>query len=331
MSNLCLVTGANGHLGNNLVRILLKKGRRVRAGVRNTKNTEPFKGLNCEVVYADLMDRQSLSNALDGVDTLYQVAAVFKHWAKDPEKEIIKPNVEGTKNVLEIAAQQGIGRVVYVSSIAALDRTVLPQRPMDENGWNTAITYPYYRAKTVSERLAWELAEKLNLWMVSVLPSAMVGPNCFRLTPTMELLYKILTNRMSRDINFCFNFVAVEDVAEGMIAAEKKGRNGNRYILGNDSAMSTTEIIELARSLYPNIKKPPKISKVVLKIIASLAEFMGKVSGKEPILVRYQVELYYGTKELVDISKARKELGYCPRPPKQAIKEALIYLKNRIE
>ena len=84
MTKLNLVTGANGHLGNNLVRALLEKGERVRASVRNPNNSVPFEGLDCEIVQADLMNKVSLTRALDGVDTLYQVAAVFKHWARDP-------------------------------------------------------------------------------------------------------------------------------------------------------------------------------------------------------------------------------------------------------
>lgn len=126
MADICLVTGANGHLGNNLVRALLEKGKTVRSSVHNVNYTEPFEGLDCKLVYVDLLDRESLSKAMKGVETLYQVAAVFKHWAKNPHKEIIGVDLEGTKNVLEIAAEQGVKRIVYVSSTAALDHTSVP-------------------------------------------------------------------------------------------------------------------------------------------------------------------------------------------------------------
>ena len=85
--NLALVSGANGHLGNNLVRLLLKKGIPVRASVRNIKNKEPFEGLNCEVVQADITDKASFVKALQGVETFYAVGASFKLWAKNPEKK----------------------------------------------------------------------------------------------------------------------------------------------------------------------------------------------------------------------------------------------------
>ena len=83
---LSFVNGANGHLGNNLVRLLISKGIRVRASVRNISNKKAFEGLDCEVVQSDITDKQSLVRALQGVNTFYAVGAAFKLWAKDPQK-----------------------------------------------------------------------------------------------------------------------------------------------------------------------------------------------------------------------------------------------------
>ena len=161
MTKINLVTGANGHLGNNLVRALLARGETVRASVRNPENTTPFEGLDCEIVQADLMDKDSLLRALNGVDTLYQVAAVFKHWAPDPQKEIIEPNLQGTRNVLEAAAEQGVRRVVYVSSEVTLEHNA---SPVNESTWRTEFhNNPYVKSKTESEQLAWQLAEQLRV------------------------------------------------------------------------------------------------------------------------------------------------------------------------
>lgn len=327
MSERCLVTGANGHLGNNLVRGLVNQGKQVRASVRNVNNRTPFEGLSCEVGFADMLDRDSLSKALQGIDILYHPAAVFKHWAKDPQKEIIEPNMEGTRNVLEIAAQQGIKKIVYVSSIVALDRTVVP---MNETGWNTNFTNPYNHAKTVSEKLAWDLAKELNLWMVTVLPSAMVGPHTFRhLTPTMGFLNSVVKNPPPFDPNFTTNYVDVRDVVNGIIAASEKGENGTRYILGNELPISTTRVFELARALFPEISQPPRIPKEELIKIAAALEAASQTSGEAPALTVYNVELYYEADTRLDISTAKRDLGYAPRDPEEAVKEALIYLAKR--
>ena len=327
MVNSCLVTGANGHLGNNLVRILHDKGENVRASVRNVNYTEPFEGLDCEVVYADILDRESLSKAMEGIDILYQVAAAYKMWAKDPQKDIIDMNIRGTENVLKTAKKKGVKKIVYVSSIAALDYSLIP---MDETSWNSDYSIPYYQSKTESEKLALSLAEKLDIRMISVLPTAMVGPNCFgHLTPTMEILYSIINNKLPVDPNFYFNFVDVRDVAKGMISAAKKGRNGERYILGTEVSISITEIIDLAQSLFPDIKKPAKRSRNTMMILAFLMETISKFNGKPPAITRGSVKYYYGADLGCNISKARRELGYNPVSPYDALKEALFYLVNR--
>ncbi len=85
MSEICLVTGANGHLGNNLVRLLTERGCRVRDGVRRTDVLNAFDDINCEIVYADMLDRRSLTQSMQGIGTPYHCAAVFKHCAKDPK------------------------------------------------------------------------------------------------------------------------------------------------------------------------------------------------------------------------------------------------------
>ncbi len=133
-NEISLVRGVNGHLGNNLVRLLLKEGKNVKASVRNPKNKEAFEGLNCEHVRADIMDRASLKKAFKGVTNLYAVGANFSMWAKNPKKEIYENNVQGTQNVFDIAKECGVKNIVYVSSVASLDFTKLPANV--DNGYN---------------------------------------------------------------------------------------------------------------------------------------------------------------------------------------------------
>lgn len=323
-ARVALVTGANGHLGNNLVRALLTRGFRVRAGVRNPENKRVLSGLECEVVHADLLDRDSLLKALEGVDILYQVAAVFKFWVKKPEQEIMKPNVKGTRFILEAAAQQKVKKTVYVSSIAALDHSKIP---MDESTWNPDKSNPYYYSKRRAEEIAWEVARERDLWMVSVLPSTIIGPNCFRLTPSMAVLQDALKNKLYADVNFHFNWVDVRDVAEGCIRAEEKGRNGERYCLANHPPVSLTRVVELAKQVNPRVRRPfIKPSKQTLLFLAGMMEKISKITGKPPQLTRQQVEMYWGVRQEVDFSKAKSELGYDPREPEQAILQALHYL-----
>ena len=318
---LCLVTGANGHLGNTLVRELLRQGHTVRAGVRDIHQQAAFAGLECEVVYAELLDEAALLKALDGVEVLFQVAAVFKHWARNPEAEIVRPNVQGTRCVLQAASRAGVKRVVYVSSVAAVGHD---GSALDESHWCEESENAYYRSKILSERLAWQTANALGLWMVAVLPSAMIGPNAARLTDTLDFLQAVKDRKVPLDPGFHFNFVDVRDVASGMVLAAQKGRAGQRYILANERSSSLAELAEVLA-----VRAPPRAPRWLLLAIAWLQERWAGLTGQPAQLMCSQVWLFHGVRQEYNIDKAKVELGFNPRPPQQALREAFAYLDRR--
>jgi len=329
MSNeISLVTGANGHLGSNLVRFLLSKGITVKASVRNTSNKVPFAGLNCELVQADLMDKNSLIEAFKGVINLYAVGAAFKMWAKNPKTEIYETNVQGTKNLFEAASICGVQNIVYVSSVAALDFTKLPAK--ESNGYNTDRRNWYYNSKNDSDKLALELSVKYNIRTVLILPSAMIGSVAYKLSYSNRLVWQILSGEIPVDTNITLNWIDVNDVAKGAYNAMIKGRNRERYILANEKHFSIQESVKVAAQLYPELKlkTPKKVPKSLLYAIASLMEFASKITGKEPLLQREYLDMFYGLKQDYNIDKAKKELDFNPKPSEQALIDALKYLKN---
>ena len=325
--NLALVSGANGHLGNNLVRVLLKKGIRVRASVRNIKNTACFKGLDCEVVQADITDKASFVKALQGVDTFYAVGAAFKLWAKDSKKEIYDVNMEGTRNTIAAAAEAGVKRIVYVSSIAALDYTHLPTK--ESYGYNADRRDMYYNSKNDGEKLAFELAKELGIELVAVMPGAMIGGEAFLpLNVSYGILKLILNKQIPMDTKITLNWIDVKDVAEGCFLAAQKGRSGERYILANEKCMTITDTTKLAQKLYPELKLkiPGSVPKFMLYVIAGLMEFSARISGKPPLLTTKDIAMFSGLQQDFDISKSRNELGFDPKNNEQAVKEAMAYL-----
>lgn len=328
---LSLVSGANGHLGNNLVRLLLQKEIPVRATVRNTSQKKCFEGLNCEVVQADITDKASFVKALQGVETFYAVGAAFKLWAKDPKKEIYDVNLQGTRNTIEAAAETGVKKIVYVSSIAALDYTRLPTK--ESYGYNPDRRDMYYNSKNDGEKLAFELAAKFGIELVSVMPSAMIGGEAFLpLNVSYGILKLILNKEIPVDTKITLNWIDVKDVAEGCYLAAQKGRSGERYILANEECMTITDTTALAKRLYPelNLKIPQSVPKFILKLIAGIMEFSAILKGKAPVLTRKDISMFSGLQQNFDISKARNELGFEPKNPETAVKEALDYLiKNR--
>lgn len=330
--NLVLVSGANGHLGNNLVRLLIKKGFVVRASVRHIKNKDCFNDLDCEVVQADITDKDSFKKALQGVDTFYAVGAAFKLWAKDPQKEIYDVNMHGTRNTIEAAAEAGVRKIVYVSSIAALDYTQLPTK--ESNGYNPDRRDAYYNSKNDGEKLAFDLAKQLGVELVSVMPGAMIGSDAILpLNVSYGVLKLILNKQIPVDTHIALNWVDVKDVAEGCYLAAVKGRSGQRYILANEKCMSITDTTKIAQKLYPQLKLdiPVSVPKFLLYAIAGLMQFTAKLKRKPPLITTKEIAMFSGLQQDFDISKSRKELGFHPRSSEQAVKEALDYLMDHKE
>ncbi|GGD42231.1 NAD-dependent dehydratase [Emticicia aquatilis] len=329
-NNLALVTGANGHLGNNLVRLLIDKGIPVRASVRNIKNREPFAGLDCEIVQSDITDKNSLVMALQGVTTFYAVGAAFKLWAKDPKTEIYDVNLRGTQNIIEAAAEAGVKRIVYVSSIAALNYAQLPTK--ESFGQNPDRRDTYYNSKNDGEKLAFELAKKYSIELVAVLPSAMIGSESYgNLSVSYNIIDLILKKKIPVETGITLNWIDVKDVAEGCYLAATKGKNGERYILANEKCLSIKDTTKIAQNLFPElkIKLPMVVPKPLLFIIAWFMELGSKISGKAPLLSVKDIAMFSGLQQDFDISKARNELGFNPKKADIAVKEAMIYLYNK--
>jgi dihydroflavonol-4-reductase len=329
---LSLVNGANGHLGNNLLRLLISKGIHVRAAVRNMNNKEPFIGLDCEVVQSDITDKQSLVKALQGVETFYAVGAAFKLWAKDPQKEIYDVNIKGTTNMIEAAAEAGVKRIVYVSSIAALNYNNIPAK--ESYGYNPDRRDMYYNSKNDGEKLAFELAKKHNVELVAVLPSAMIGSEAFApLNVSYNILKLIMQKEIPVETNIALNWIDVKDVAEGCYLAATKGINGERYILANEKCTSIKDTTKIAQQLFPDlkIKLPVAVPKPILFVIAWLMELSSKINGKAPLLSIKDIAMFSGLQQDFDITKAKKELGFNPKKTELALKEAMIYLFNHKE
>ena len=327
MEKVNLVLGANGHLGNNLVRLLLKKGEKVRAGVRKMDNQEPFQNLDCDRVYTELMDKDSLISAMKSIDTLYIAAAVYKSWAKDIQKEIVNVNIEGTRSILEAASIQEVKKIIYVSTTFTLDHHNVP---INVNGWNNDKSDPYAWSKTEAEKLVWELAKKYNLDMVSVLPSGMIGPHCYgHLTPTMEVITKISNNQLPFDPCFNFNFIDIHDVAKTITVASEKGKPGERYILAQENPISSTEVFQIARSHFPNVKIPKKATYRKMIVLASIMSAVSKVTRRQPLLLPSLVRKFYQADWRFDVSKSKRDLGLNPKPSAQVLKETMEYIYQK--
>ncbi len=247
--NRVLVTGANGFIGAHVVRAALGAGADVRAMARQGSDQRSLAGLPVEIVHGDLTDPASLANAVNGIDTLFNVAARYdlSHRAR---REAYRANVDGTRALMLAALRAQVERVVHTSSVAAIGPPSNPPRPADETQWAAVkqAPGPYEETKILSEQLVHELVRSESLPAVCVLPTAPIGPFDMKPTPTGRLIRDAANGAMPAYIRTAgLNVVHVQDVAEGHVNAATMGRIGERYILGHgEGNMTLREIIEHA-------------------------------------------------------------------------------------
>lgn len=326
-NEISLVTGGNGHLANNLIRLLLSKNIKVRTTVRSAKKQKAISDLDCEVFIADITDKKALEKAMQGVTNVYAVAANFKMWSKNAKKDIYDTNLLGTQNVFDAAKICSVKNIVYVSSVASLDFTKLPANV--NNGYNKDRRNWYYNSKNDSDKLALELARKYHIRTVLVLPSAMIGAKAYNLSYSNQLLQQVLDNQIPLDTGITLNWIDVKDVAQGTYEAMIKGRNLERYILANEQHTTLTETVQIAKKIFPELqlRTPKKAPLWLLYTIASLMEIFSKITGKEPLLQKHYLDMFYGLKQNYDIHNSKKQLGFNPKPSKLALEEAIKYLQ----
>jgi dihydroflavonol-4-reductase len=242
-----LVTGATGFVGSNVARELLRDGATVRVLARPSSDRRALDGLPVEVCEGDLLDPLSLKRAVAGVRRVFHVAADYRLWAPDP-RVLYRANVDGTRAVLEAAADAGVDRIVHTSTVGALG---IPKdgTPGTET---TPVTLaqmvgPYKASKFMAEQAALEWAGR-GCPVVIVNPSAPVGPWDVKPTPTGQMIVDFLHGRMYATLDTGLNLVHVRDVARGHLLAAERGRVGEKYILGHQN-LSLTEIFRLLADL----------------------------------------------------------------------------------
>ena len=310
-----LVTGAAGFVGSAVVRRMLGRGYAVRALVRQTSDRRNLEGLEIETVVGDLTDRASLVRALRGCTGLCHVAADYRLWVPDPGP-IFRVNVDGTRDLLEAAAEAGVERIVYTSSVATLGN--LPGgAPADED---TPVTFahmigPYKQSKFRAERQVQRLIAAHGLPVVIVNPSTPIGPGDVRPTPTGRMIVEAAAGRMPAYVDTGLNVVHVDDVAEGHVLAFEKGDVGERYVLGGEDMALKDILAAIARITGA---RPPRFSipHDLILPLAYAAEAWARLGGRgEPFVT---VDGLRMAKKKMFFSSAKARRAWATRPARQS-------------
>lgn len=322
------VSGATGFIGSAVVRKLLEAGRPVRALVEPNAPTHNLDALppgDVERVPVDVCDHEAMKRALDGCASYFHLAAVYRLWNPDP-RAIYRVNIEGTTASLLAAQAAGVGRVVYTSSIAAVGLRD-DGRPSDEtvpfNLWD--IANDYLLTKMLSERIALQHARALPIVVVN--PAFPFGPGDIAPTPTGRIILSILRGQVPGTGKGGFCAVDVDDVAAAHVAAETKGRIGERYILGNHN-VTFKAFCDLTAQIGgvspPRLHIPSLLGRGVALGMELWADY---VSHEEPRATLKGIA-YLQRNVWFDNAKARAELGLGETPLEASIERAVRWFRD---
>jgi dihydroflavonol-4-reductase len=324
------VTGSTGLLGNNLVRLLVQQGHKVKALVRSPqKATKTFENLRVTLVQGDMLDIDAFANELKGCDALFHCAGYFREYYQpgDHWQMLESINIKGSVRLLEIAEQQSVGKVIYVSSSGVIGKNKQGQLS-DETTPANGISYSnlYFKSKVFAETAVDEFIQHHTLPVVLILPGWMFGPGDFAPTDSGRLVLDFIQKKLPVNLPGGSAIVDVRDVAQAMINAVEKGKSGERYLVaGNNLSMKS-----LAKTLSQVTGIPaPKFSipYKVLMFLAFLSESYGRLTGQPILLSRSGIKVIHAN---IGISseKAIQELGATFRPIAETLHDEVEWFQG---
>jgi dihydroflavonol-4-reductase len=316
-----LITGATGLVGSAVDRKLIAEGFPLRALARSNSPRFHLEGLDLEFVVGDIRDAESIRRAMAGVRYVFHVAADYRLWARDPS-EIFAANVEGTRIVMEEAKRAGVERIVYTSSVATLGLRA-DGSPADETvplSVEQGIG-PYKRSKIAAERLVEAMVANDALPAVIVNPSTPIGPRDVKPTPTGRIIVETARGRVPGFLDTGLNLVHVDDVAEGHLAALKRGVIGERYILGGENVLLADMLAEISHMVG---RRPPRLRlpHAVVIPVAYVAEATAWLTGRDPFTTRDGIRMAEHHM-FFTAAKAERDLGVRARPYREALADAV--------
>ncbi|UCC73919.1 MAG: SDR family NAD(P)-dependent oxidoreductase [Gemmatimonadota bacterium] len=326
MSELTAVTGATGFIGSHLVRQLLDEGARLRVLARRPERLARQVHERAEVVEGDVRDRRGLGAVVEGAHTVLHLAACVRGWSRDPA-EFREVNVGAVEMLLEAAQRAGVIRLVHVSTVLTLP----PYRPAPLKANSRRLT-PYEETKRAGERLV-ESYAAAGHDAVIVQPTRVYGPGPLgdaNATTRVVALYLAGRFRVRlRDGEVLNNYVHADDVAMGIRLAARSGRRGSRYVIGGDENLSFRALLALVDELSGRRRRVLALPPAVARAGGRAADLCGRLGGTPPLTSGWVRVLLEDRR--ADISPARRELGYRPRPLREGLKETIAWLSAQRE
>lgn len=318
-----VVIGANGYLGSHVVRTLVEDGEDVRVMVREGANTIAIDDLDVQRFVGDIWDNDVLRAAMTGTDVVYYCVVDTRGWLRDPSP-LFRTNVEGTRNVLDVATEPGIAsgirKFVFTSSYATVGRRRGRVATEDDIIVEKGLT-PYVRSRVQAEKLVLQYARERGLPAVAMCVSTTYGGKDWGRTPHGEIIAGAAFGKLPFVMSGIeLEAVGVNDAARALVKAAAKGRVGERYLI-SEKMISNADVARIAAEAA-GVPAPAKsIPLPLIYALAALGTVKGKLRGTDEKLSLASLRLMRAEAP-VDCTKARRELDWEPTPVENSIREA---------
>jgi dihydroflavonol-4-reductase len=319
------VTGATGFVGHHVARALAAEGAELRLLVRKTSNLANLEGIAGDTHVGDLADPVSLAPALEGCDAVVHVAADYRLWIRDPQA-MYCANVDGTRELLRMAREARVPRVVYTSSVATMhfrtDGLVVNE---DTPVALADMVGHYKRSKFLAEQEAIAAAQTGQQVMI-LNPTTPIGQNDAKPTPTGRIFVDFLNRKFPAYMDTGLNLVDVAEVARTHVAALTVGTPGRRYILGGEN-LTLKQILDKMSAITGIPSPTMEIPFAVAATYAFFEEWItGRMHGREPRATLEEVRM--GRKKMFASSAhAQQELGFRIVPVYPAMRAAIEWFR----
>jgi len=314
-----LVIGANGFLGSHVTRQLVADGQEVRAMVRPNAMTVGIDDLPVTRFVGDIWDDDTLREAMAGVDDVYYCVVDTRGWLSDPAP-LFRTNVDGTRNVLEVAKTADLRKFVFTSSYVTVGRR-RGQRASEEDVIVDRGLTPYVRSRVQAEKIVLRHANEHGLPAVAMCVSTTYGSGDWGRTPHGAIIAGAAFGKLPFVMSGIeLEAVGVDDAARAMILAADRGRVGGRYLI-SEKMISNADVVRIAAQVA-GVPAPTKSIPLPMSYaFATVGSIKAKVRGTDERLSLGSLRLMRAEAP-VDHSKATLELGWEPRPVEESIREA---------
>ena len=322
-----LVTGATGHIGNVLVKELVKRGESVRVLVLPGEDLLPINGTEVEVVYGNVCDPASLDAAFADIEFVFHLAGIISITSSN-NPVVHHVNVEGTQNMIDAAMRAGVKRFIYTSSIHAFKRIPHGSLVDETTPIDPAFNIADYDRSKAEATLAVLKKVKEGLPAIIACPTGVIGPYDYKNSELGSLMSSWMVNKVNYMIDGSYDFVDVRDVAHGLILAREKGKIGQLYILSG-TLVRVSDLWKIAQELFSFKSILVNIPMNLARFAAFFAERYYKISKTTPKLTRYSIETLQSNAMISNL-KARLYLGYNSRPLQETVRDTIEWWKQNL-